>query len=181
MRYALLLRGINVGGRNKIKMASLVKEVENLGYSQVATYINSGNLFFETSQEVSLIIKTFKEFFCQTYPFVTDFALISAEEFKKEALPAWWNEDLARKDVLFYTTDLDILRVKEAVTAMTLGDEVIHFGRLGLYWGKYQEATFSKTAYHKQLGRTDFYKKVTIRNSKTYAKLATCLGVADDY
>lgn len=39
MRYVLLLRGINVGGRNKIVMAELRQQVLDLGYDQVETYI----------------------------------------------------------------------------------------------------------------------------------------------
>lgn len=41
MRYVLLLRGINVGGRNKIVMAELRQAVADLGYDKVETYINS--------------------------------------------------------------------------------------------------------------------------------------------
>ena len=51
MRYVLLLRGINVGGRNKIVMADLRQAVADLGYDNVETYINSGNLFFLLSSK----------------------------------------------------------------------------------------------------------------------------------
>ncbi|MEL7311299.1 MAG: DUF1697 domain-containing protein [Pseudomonadota bacterium] len=46
-RYVLLLRGINVGGRNKLPMKSLVGLLESLGCRSVATYIQSGNAVFE--------------------------------------------------------------------------------------------------------------------------------------
>lgn len=45
-RYLALLRGINVGGRNKVAMADLRLIATDLGYSDVATYIQSGNLLF---------------------------------------------------------------------------------------------------------------------------------------
>jgi uncharacterized protein (DUF1697 family) len=41
--HVALLRGINVGGRNKVAMADLRKVVESLGHGDVATYIQSGN------------------------------------------------------------------------------------------------------------------------------------------
>jgi uncharacterized protein (DUF1697 family) len=44
--HVALLRGINVGGRNKVAMGDLRKAVESLGYSDVATYIQSGNVVF---------------------------------------------------------------------------------------------------------------------------------------
>ena len=56
MRYALLLRGINVGGKNKIVMSELIRQVEELGYSRVTTYINAGNLFFNSDRPESDII-----------------------------------------------------------------------------------------------------------------------------
>lgn len=46
--YAAFLRGINVGGRNKITMAELRIALENDSYSNVRTYIQSGNVVFES-------------------------------------------------------------------------------------------------------------------------------------
>lgn len=47
--YVALLRGINVGGKNKVKMADLRALVESLGYERVQTYIQSGNIVFDSS------------------------------------------------------------------------------------------------------------------------------------
>jgi uncharacterized protein (DUF1697 family) len=49
-RYVALLRGINVGGRNKVPMAGLRRIAGELGYTGIATYIQSGNLVFTSSQ-----------------------------------------------------------------------------------------------------------------------------------
>jgi uncharacterized protein (DUF1697 family) len=49
-RYLALLRGINVGGRNKVAMAELRAVAIDLGHSDVATYIQSGNLLFTSSE-----------------------------------------------------------------------------------------------------------------------------------
>ncbi|NIP26808.1 MAG: DUF1697 domain-containing protein, partial [Phycisphaerae bacterium] len=45
-QYAALLRGINVGGKNIIKMADLRACFERMGFSDVRTYIQSGNVLF---------------------------------------------------------------------------------------------------------------------------------------
>jgi len=51
MKYIAFLRGINVGGKNKIKMETLREVFSNApGFSNVKTYINSGNVIFETSE-----------------------------------------------------------------------------------------------------------------------------------
>ena len=48
-RYVALLRGINISGKNKILMADLKKEFEKLGFEEVKTYLNSGNIIFSTA------------------------------------------------------------------------------------------------------------------------------------
>lgn len=50
MKYVAFLRGINVGGKNKIKMETLREVCSALGYENVKTYINSGNIIFETAE-----------------------------------------------------------------------------------------------------------------------------------
>ena len=59
MRYVALLRGINVGGNTMIKMADLKAVFEQLGFENVVSYINSGNLAFENrkSDEEKLVSK----------------------------------------------------------------------------------------------------------------------------
>lgn len=47
-KYVSFLRGINVGGKNKLPMEDLRKMAVSLGFENVKTYINSGNLIFET-------------------------------------------------------------------------------------------------------------------------------------
>src|ERR1700730_10531435 len=48
--YISMLRGINVGGHKRIKMDQLRASFEALGFDQVKTYIQSGNVFFKTTK-----------------------------------------------------------------------------------------------------------------------------------
>lgn len=52
-RYIALLRGINVGGHKKILMADLKALFQSLGFIDVLTYIQSGNVVFSSEQETS--------------------------------------------------------------------------------------------------------------------------------
>lgn len=52
-RYVVLLRGINVGGRNKVPMTELRALVESLGHTDVSTFIQSGNMVFTTRRSVT--------------------------------------------------------------------------------------------------------------------------------
>ena len=112
-RYALLVRGINVGGKNKVVMAQLRQELTELGLGKVETYINSGNIFFTSTDPKAQLVEKLESFFEIHYPFIQSFSLLSLEDFEAELenLPEWWTKDLARKDVLFYTESLDVDQV----------------------------------------------------------------------
>ncbi|RXX23404.1 DUF1697 domain-containing protein [Streptococcus oralis] len=172
-RYALLVRGINVGGKNRVVMAELRQELTELGLEKVETYINSGNIFFTSTAPKARSVEQLETFFEVHYPFIQSFSLLSLEDFEAELdnLPGWWNEDLARKDVLFYTEGLDVDQVIEKVNGLELEDEVVHFGKLGVFWGKYSEESYYETAYHKYLLKMPFYRQITIRNAKTFDKI----------
>ena len=49
--YVALLRGINVGGNKKVEMSKLKKAFEPMGFSDVSTYINSGNVIFKSGKK----------------------------------------------------------------------------------------------------------------------------------
>lgn len=176
-RFALLVRGINVGGKNKVAMADLRQQLTELGLSQVETYINSGNIFFTTDLFRPQLVEGLSTFFENHYPFIERFSLLCREDYEAECvnLPDWWTEEMARKDVLFYTEGLDRKSVEEKLLALDLGEEVLHFGKLAIFWGKFSEASYAKTAYHKHLMKMPFYRQMTIRNANTFDKIGTLL------
>ena len=177
IRYALLVRGINVGGKNKVVMAQLRQELMELGLENVETYINSGNIFFNSIVPRTKLIEKLQAFFERRYPFIQSFSLLSNQDYEKELrnLPDWWNHEMARKDVLFYTEGVDVDQAIEKVKSLELVDEVLHFGKLGIFWGKLSEANYSKTAYHKHLLKMPFYHNITIRNANTFDKIGQFL------
>ena len=175
--YAILVRGINVGGKNKVVMSQLRQELIELGLEKVETYINSGNIFFTSTDAKSQLVEKLETFFEVHYPFIQSFSLLSQEDYEAELknLPDWWTKDLARKDVLFYTEGLDVAQVNETVESLELKDEVVYFGRLGIFWGKFSEESYYATAYHKYLLKMPFYRHITIRNAKTFDKIGQLL------
>ena len=158
-------------------MAQLRQELTGLGLENVETYINSGNIFFTSTAPKAQLVEKLEVFFEVHYPFIQSFSLLSQEDYEEELnnLPDWWTKDLARKDVLFYTEDLEVDQVIEKVNSLELVDEVLHFGKLGIFWGKLSEASYSKTAYHKHLLKMPFYRQITIRNAKTFDKIGQFL------
>jgi uncharacterized protein (DUF1697 family) len=56
--YLVLLRGINVGGKNKVPMAALRTVLEDAGFSNVSTYIASGNVFLDSDLPAAKVAET---------------------------------------------------------------------------------------------------------------------------
>ena len=61
-KYISSLRGINISGKNKIHMEALRKLYENIGFTDVSSYIQSGNLIFNTPQKPQ---RNFQAYPCQ--------------------------------------------------------------------------------------------------------------------
>ena len=180
MEYVALLRGINVGGKNKVVMSELREQIAAEGLTNVRTYINSGNLLFEAGADATCedVAQAVEVLLARRYDFPIRLSLLTAQEYlaQLEELPDWWHGEVARRDALFYTRGLDRFHVRERIEAMELGDEAVHFGEHAVFWGKFDEKSFLKTAYHKRLLREDFYRQVTIRSGSTVEKIAAMLS-----
>lgn len=177
MQYILLLRGINVGGKNKVNMAELKEQLSKQGYEKISSYINSGNILFSSDKKIEEIKEEMTVLFEENYDFKILFTLLSAEDYKKdsESLPPWWGEDLARKDILFFTDECDKEEIIRDLRNLELQNERIHIGDHAVFWGKFDEKEFLKTAYHKHLVKQNYYKQITIRNGKTYEKILSMI------
>ena len=180
MEYVALLRGINVGGNNKVVMSELRAQIAAAGFGHVRTYINSGNLLFEAEDQASRedVAQAVEDILARHYDFPIRLALLTAQDYlvQLDELPDWWHGEVARRDALFYTRGLDRDHVRERIEAMELGDEAVYFGEHAVFWGKFDEKSFLKTAYHKRLLREDFYRQVTIRSGSTVEKIAALLS-----
>ena len=180
MEYVALLRGINVGGNNKVVMSELRAQIAAAGFGHVRTYINSGNLLFEAEDDAPSedVTQAVEDILARHYDFPIRLALLTAQDYlaQLDELPDWWHGEVARRDALFYTRGLDRHHVRERIEAMELGDEAVHFGEHAVFWGKFDEKSFLKTAYHKRLLREEFYRQVTIRSGSTIEKIAALLS-----
>ena len=96
MKYIALLRGINVGGKNKISMSDLKTCFENAGFLNTMTYINSGNVIFESEeQSIAKLIKKYEDIIEKEFGFPISLVLIDVNTLKEasEHAPGWWGDD----------------------------------------------------------------------------------------
>jgi uncharacterized protein (DUF1697 family) len=78
--YIALLRGINVGGHNIIKMADLKSLLETMGLQKVKTYIQSGNVLFESNEKSEQLSQRMEDEINKTFGFPVPVILRTAEE-----------------------------------------------------------------------------------------------------
>ncbi|MFD3449974.1 DUF1697 domain-containing protein [Microbacteriaceae bacterium 4G12] len=81
--YIALLRGINVSKHNRIKMAELKHTLEMMGLSRVQTYIQSGNVLFESAEDIDSLRLQIEGEIKTTFGFSITVVLRTAEEFKE--------------------------------------------------------------------------------------------------
>ncbi|PSL41516.1 uncharacterized protein (DUF1697 family) [Planomicrobium soli] len=172
MIYVALLRGINVGGNNKVDMKKLKQVFEEAGMSSVKTYINSGNIIFtDTNRSKKEITAVLEEAIYSHFDLQIKVLVYSFDEFKPiaEAIPAEWTNDTEMKsDVLFLWEEVDTESVLDALTVKPEIDTV-YYVQGAVLWSV-DRNNVTKSGMAKIIG-TPLYKLVTIRNINTARKL----------
>jgi uncharacterized protein (DUF1697 family) len=173
MRYIALLRGINVGGNNKVSMSELNECFQSLGFKNVMTYINSGNVIFDDLEpDVMKLIRECERVIEERFGFRVVCTVTPAKELE-DALshaPDWWGLDNADKhNVIFVIPPLTPAAIMKEVGETKPEYEKIASSGQVIFWTAPLK-TFGRTRYGKIVG-TAAYKFVTIRNGNTVKKL----------
>lgn len=176
--FVLLLRGINVGGKNKVSMTSLKKCLEDLGFFDVSTYIASGNVIFEseqTPQEIKdrvekALLKNFKLDSDLIKVLVLTHAQLQAVIAQKP--PGFGDQPTKYHSDAIFLIDTEIgpamsvFNPREGVDTVWPGKGVIYSQRLS--------AQRTKSRLGKIIG-TPVYQSMTIRNWNTVTNLLRML------
>lgn len=80
MKYVAFFRGINVGGKNTVKMAELRQLFADCGFQEIKTYIQSGNVIFTSDQSETVLRDTIAQAFTERFGFQSEVILRSAAE-----------------------------------------------------------------------------------------------------
>ena len=111
IKYVALLRGINVGGNNKVEMKKLKAVIEDLSFSNVSTYINSGNVFFESKYlNKTKLAKDIEGAISKKFGFKIPVVVRNESDIKKllNKTPKQWENDIEQKtDILFLWEKFD--------------------------------------------------------------------------
>lgn len=173
MKYIALVRGINVGGNNRVEMPRLKLAFENNGFFNISTYINSGNVIFESDEIDKMMLSRICEgFILKDFNVVTRVAVISADELN-DALnnaPEWWGADPASKhNAIFVIEPASADSVMKSAGVIKPEYEKIASRGNVIFWSA-PIATFGRSRWAKVVG-TAAYQYITIRNYNTAKKL----------
>lgn len=172
MKFIALLRGINVGKLRRVDMKKLKALFESLGYKQVSTYINSGNIIFNSNKKIIAIRKDIKINLKKEFGFDIPTLIKTEKEIQKiaAAIPKEWrNDSTQRSDVAYLFKEIDS---KKTLSIIPIKPEYIdiRYTKGALYWNidrkNYNRSHLNKLIDHK------FYPLMTIRNVNTARHLA---------
>ncbi len=176
--YLLLLRGINVGGKNKVPMAALRGVLEDLGYERVQSYIASGNVIVDSPMPAAEVRAEVETLLPQAFELDSDLikVLVLAPDRLADVVanrPAGFGEapEKFHSDALFLIdVDADevmpVFRPREGVDAVWPGKGVVYSQRLSA------ERTKSRLSL---VMTSPHYKSMTIRSWTTTLKLLELL------
>ncbi len=171
--WLALLRGINVGGKNVIRMADLRSCFEAEGFRDVVTYIQSGNVIFRAPETAPRALTTrIEEMLASAFGYQARIALRSREQLEAvvAGAPAGFGSqpDRYRYDTLFLRPPLtasaamEEVLVRPGVDEAWAGEGVLYFSRL---------ISQASRSYLSRLVSMPVYRDMTIRNWNTTTRL----------
>ena len=171
-----LLRGINVGGRNKVAIADLRNALEASGYGDVSTYIQSGNVLFAASRPRAELERHVERVLEARFGFPIVVVVRSHSQLRRivEHAPDGFGAEPGtyHSDVVFLKAPLTakqamrVVELRDGVDEAWPGNGVVYFARLS--------AERTKSKMGKIVG-TPEYQQMTIRSWTTTQKLAGLL------
>ena len=180
--HIALLRGINVGGNNKVPMAGLRELMTSLGHTEVKTYIQSGNVVFSTDgTDTAKLAAALDEAITERFGVPGHVVVISRDELAQVIADNPYPDESSPKALhaVFRKSDLtadDLDRVETArqrAVAKGCRDEVTVVGRTLFL---HAPEGIGRSELAAQLSRTTSMKSGTARNWATVTKLMAMLN-----
>jgi len=178
-RYVALLRGINVGGKNPIKMDALRDCLIQAGLTDVSTYIASGNVLFTHTEDLNKTERLFDTAVDKVFGYKGPTVIIAEKDYRQiiEDAPKGFGStpDILHSDVVFLKYPFKSIEVVKDVVGLKLRDGVdtVSAGSKALYFTRVS-AERTKSRMNK-ITELDSYKSMTIRSWTTAKKLETLL------
>jgi uncharacterized protein (DUF1697 family) len=172
MKYIALMRGVNVGGNMVIKMSDLKEAVAGCGFTNVSTFIQSGNIIFESYEtDTRKIAAKLEHELSERFNYDSLVIVKTYEQLKRilSEVPSGWK---TRKDMRCYLAFIkepvtsgnviDEFEPKHGVDRVDAGDGVLYLSTL--------LSGITKSGFAKLITK-NIYKDITIRNYNTTRRI----------
>ena len=174
MKYIVLLRGINISGKNKISMINLKIILENNNYRNVITYLNSGNVILESNNDIDIITNDINSLIKKSFNLDIPVFVISYDELYDilKHNPKWWGTD--NKDIydniIFIMNPITYKDVFDSVGEPSKDIDKVEVYNNIIFWS-YDLSNYKKSNWWKKTASTSIKDSITIRTANTIRKI----------
>ena len=174
MKYIALLRGINISGKSKIDMKELKKEIENIDFDEVITYLNSGNVIFKSNIEDKGIISNNIHFMIKNkFNLDIPIFIITMQELEEilEHSPEWWgkNDKEIYNNIIFVIPPTTSKEVFETIGSTNEYEKIQEY-KNNIFWS-FDLKNYRKSNWWSKTASTEISDKITIRTANTMRKI----------
>lgn len=166
-KYVAFLRGINVGNI-RIKMPDLKVAFEKLGFSDVKTYLQTGNVVFLASESPDTIKSVLEKSLSETFHYDA-YVLVYDFEVLTKVVSAYPFEKNEEHHAYIIFVDNDGIFEELIAISQTMNEE-IEAGKKVIYW-KVKRGDSTDTPFSKILAKTKYKSSTTVRNINTIEKM----------
>ena len=170
--FVALLRGINVGGKNLISMSLLKASLERMGFDDVSTYINSGNIIFRSKEgSARKLERDIEKMLSEEYRLGCKVVVRSVSEMAElvKNLPDHGKDDKRWKyNVIFLRHSIDTPDILDGLHPRSDIEQVVYLPGVLLWSALTSDLTRSTML---KLSSQKIYQEMTVRNLNTTRKL----------
>lgn len=175
-RYIALLRGINISGKNKIAMAELKSGFMKLGYDDVLTHLNSGNVVFSIDKNDETVLADKIKYMIQEQFSLDIPVFVILQENLQDILcnaPDWWGTDNKEiyDNLIFVMPNFTAEIIAEKIGEPTKELEQIYIYNNVIFWS-FDKAKYAKANWWKKTASIGIGEAITIRTANTLRKIA---------
>lgn len=174
-RYIALLRGINVSGKNKVPMAELKQGFAQLEYTEIKTYLNSGNVIFSCEDTDTMrLARRIEEMIADRFDLEVPVFVIAQDELADilHHAPDWWGDDSKEiyDNLIFIMPPASFRDVYGEIGEPKEGLEKIQSYKQAIFWS-FSRKDYQKTNWWHKTASTAIRVQLTIRTANTVRKI----------
>lgn len=174
-RYIALLRGINISGKNKVAMSELKEGFTELGFAEVTTYLNSGNVIFSSAvDDENILVNKIKPMIKDRFNLDIPVFIVLQEKLREllSKAPDWWGDDNKEiyDNLIFIMPPLSCEEIYNEIGNPKEEYEKVYNYQNVIFWS-FSRKDYQKTNWWSKTASSNISDKITIRTANTVRKM----------